>query len=193
MRCRRLQNDASVVAAEAEGVGQHGLHWGMRWCRDGHDIESRIERDEPGIGRQQTVANRDRGDDRLDTACGGQGVAGQAFGRRQGRYRLAEDPADGLRFGGVIVERAGAVQVDVVDVRRRQSGVVERSPYSESRTGAFGMRARRVVGVATEAGACQDGENRPAWRRLEQKKTRALGNGHSGSLHVERRAAVRRE
>jgi hypothetical protein len=69
--------------------------------------------------------------------------------------RLPNSAADRLAFGGVIGRRRGAVQVDVVDVDRAQTGRAQRSRHRHPGAEAFRVRRRHVVGIARFAGAEQ--------------------------------------
>ena len=110
---------------------------------------------------------------------------------------LAEDALDRGRLGGVVGRRRGAVGVDVVDVVRRQAGVVERQ--ADGALGAFAVDAGRddVVGVRAGAVAGELGEDAGAaalgvLQRLEDEDAGALGADEAVAVGVEGTAGLRR-
>ena len=95
---------------------------------------------------------QDRGDG-LDRAGGAEGVADHRLvgGHGDPPGVLAEDRPDGLQLGLVALRRRGRVGVDVVDVGRRQAGLLERAAGRADGADATGRRQRDVRGIGRRA------------------------------------------
>ncbi len=124
-----------------------------------HDIEVavRVRRHVVDRRRDAAVVHREDGRDRLDAARAGREVARHRLGRGDGdaaRVRLAQRELDGDGLGAVVVGRAGAVAVDVVDV------------------GGRGARRPRSRGASRATGPRRPGRCR-RWRRRTSRRRRA--------------------
>src|SRR5690554_4473546 len=121
-------HDGRIVPAEAKAVAHRVADCALPWLM-GRVVEIafgvrvvEIDRRRDDTGRQRL----DR-DDQFDAAAGSQRMSELALGARDAQRSsvFAEHVLDGLRFGFIAKRRAGAVRVDVVDLFRRQSAVVE--------------------------------------------------------------------
>ena len=98
--------------------------------------------------------HRQQHGNRLERAGGAEGVTGDALRRCDRHSPLAEHLGDGCRLGS-IVERGGrAVGIDVADVARLETGVVEGQPHARDRAGATRSGRGDVMGVGV-AGSAQ--------------------------------------
>ena len=97
---------------------------------------------------------------------------------------------NGLGLGCVVVDGAGPMQVHIVHGRRLDARVEERALHGLCRPGAFGVRPRGMVGIATQAGPGKPCKDLPALGiGFEHEKARTFTHGHARTIGVERRAA----
>ena len=78
--------------------------------------------------RRDVVADRQHAEDGLDRTGGAEQMAGAGFGRghRHPRGGIAEQPLRRAEFDLVAERRRGAVRVDVVEIRCRDAGALQR-------------------------------------------------------------------
>ena len=84
---------------------------------DGFETDGGVERGEAGIGRQRLTPQRLNADDGFDGSARGEGVAEKSF--RAGKWgdAVVKKSFQRLRLRKVVVACAGAVGVDVIDLR----------------------------------------------------------------------------
>jgi len=163
-----LQDDAGIVAPEAEGIRQHGTDLGPRGFAHGRKPKAGILGAKSGVRGQQTVGQSNDGNDRLDGARRSERVSGQTLGGRQRWEGGTKDLMERLGLGRVVVDGARAVQVHVVNGGRFNAGVIQSTPHGLRGPGALGMGARGVVGVAAQSRSRHQRENWPLrWRGFE--------------------------
>src|SRR5665213_357352 len=193
---RRFGRDhqAGVLTAETEGVGKHAADR----CASrhvGHHVESDGRVGMPVVDGWRDDAFLDRldGEDRFDRTGGSEGVADH---RLVGAYRhlahaLAEDRRQRHRFHLVVLRRAGAVRVDVVDGIRRHAGIVDGYLYRADDRRAVGLRPRAMEVVGFLADALDDGVDPGAPCHgsivvFQHQRRRAFGDDESVTVRRER-------
>ncbi len=107
----------------------------------------------PNCGRNQSLGNTQSRNHRLDGTGGGQGMSKSAFDRRQQRLLPVKKGVDGRGFGKIIIQGAGTMQVNVVDIRYRNSGILNGGLHGRQGAFAPGMRCHRVISVTGQAGS----------------------------------------
>ena len=135
-------------------------------------------------------------DDRLNRAARRQRVAEKPFGARERRHAVAEQSFQRLGFREIVLARAGAMGVHVINRRRIQPRPAQRRLHGGERPGTFGMRCGGVMRVAARAPAGEPRDNFcPARQRrflgLQHQHRRAFTQAHAGARGVERAAARR--
>ncbi|CCF97238.1 hypothetical protein RSK60_1940007 [Ralstonia solanacearum K60] len=194
---RAAEHQAAVGAAEAECIAERGAHAGRP---AGQHIVERERRIEPGrvdAGRQQLMAQRERGDHGFQRARRAQRVAGRALGRAAGR--AAEQRVDCAALGGIVAGGGGAVQVDVIDLAGCDAGRGQRLLHGQARAQALRVRRRHMVRVARFADAeQQDGIvaqclHGPVIGAFEQDESRGFADRDAVARHVERLAWLPRQ
>ena len=124
-------------------------------------------------------------------------MSGRRFGRCDGDARAIEHAADRGQFGGVAERRRRGVGIDVSDLRRLDTGGIDRQPHAALQAFAIGRRRRHAVGVRRGAIADDFGERRRAARqrmiqRLDYQNGGALAHDEAVALRIERpRGALR--
>src|SRR5689334_15598765 len=104
-------------------------------------------------------------------------MAGCAFGGAAWRI-CTEQLVDRLFFRGIVAARRRAVQVNVVDLSRRDTGACQRACHRRPCTGSFGVWRGHVEGIAALADAEQDDGIVRQWAlcALEERKPRAFAD-----------------
>ena len=138
-----------------------------RMSRCDGDVRGQVEALAGRVGVGQVDRRRDAaladGQDRgdgLDRAGRAEGVPEHRLvgGHRDPPGVVAEDRPDGLQLGLVALRRRGRVGVDVVDVGRRQAGLLERPPRRADGADATRRRQRDVRGIGRRAVADELGQ-----------------------------------
>src|SRR5579875_3780962 len=194
------EHEAAVVAAEAEGVGEHRTRL-PRTRLAAHDVQVHLGVQFLAAVRRRDELAVDREDrrHRLDGAGGTEAVPGHALGGGDRRPGLAEHLVDGAGLGEVVERGGGAVRVDVGDILGRELGVEERLLHAGHGALAVGGGSGDVVGVRGGPGAGHlRVDARPACDRmvprLEHEGGSALGHHEAVAAHVEgARDAARRQ
>ena len=145
--------------------------------------------------RRWCIDSKHRG--RLERAGRAEGVAGDALGRGHRRSGLAEHGDHRVRLGGVVERRRRAVGVDLPDVARLETGVVEREPHARDRPGTARRGRGDVVGVGVARRPEDLAEDRRPARLgvlplLQHEHRRALAHDEAVAVGVERPAHARR-
>ena len=127
----------------------------------GHGADHRFD----AAGRAQRVASRPLG-----------GVAGHAPAKHR-RHRQA--------FGGVVGGRGGAVQVDVVDVGRLQTGSAQSGLHRQAGAQTLGVRRGHVVCITGLADTQKKNvASRHSGVSLQQRKARTLADRQAVARRV---------
>ena len=138
-----LDDDARIVTAEAERIGDGDAHWRV-YCNVGGDVQIAV-----GVGllvadggRDDFLAGRHGAGDGLNGCRAAQQMTGHRLGRghMHALCRLAQRLPDGDGLVLLIERRGRAMRVDVVDILRRQSGILDRA-----QNGSRCRVARRAV------------------------------------------------
>ncbi len=169
-------------------------------CRSGRSsaqsrirlLKRRIELARVEAARNEAVLQAQRRDDRFGDAGGAQRVPGPALGRAA-RRRIAEDAVDRRVLGAIVGGRRRAVQVDVVDLVRREARARERVAHRLVHAGSFGVRRGHVVAVGAFAVAQQRHCAGRSLRALEQHEARRLADRDAVALRVARPARLARQ
>ena len=195
--CIRLgKNQHRVVAAEAERVAHHMCERCWLQCAHRRDSDRGIDGREAGIGRHGLSQQRFHTKHGFDGATGRKSVAEKSFGTGKRRHAIAEQRLQRLRFSEVVVARAGAVSIDVLNGGRIQIRAAQGGSHRRQRARALGMRRGRMMGIAARAPPAEPRQNLRATfqgvlLRLEHEETRAFAQRHSTPADIERPATSR--
>ena len=135
-----FRRDARVVAAEAEGVVDDGVHLHFaRGVRNVIQIAFRVGILQIDGRRDDAVFDGQRANGHFHRARRSQHVPGRALGGADGDfvYAFAKDGLDGLRFANVALRRGGAVGIDVIDILDGQAAAAQ--GHFHAARGAFAI------------------------------------------------------
>ena len=191
--CREDQH--RVVPAEAKRVAHDVREPGSGKFTHRLQSNRRINLAEAGIGRELLTAERLDAEHSFDRSAGGEGMAEEPFRAGERRDMFAEQSLQRLRFRQIVVARAGAVGVHVIDGRRFESCPGQRRPHGRDSAGAFRMRSGDVMRIAARTPAAQPRENlrtatKRAVFRLDHEHRRAFTQTHAAARRIERTAAL---
>ena len=109
------------------------------------------------VNRQEAILQSQDAEHRLDGTRGTRCMPRERLGRRHWRHVFAEEPHHGVALAGIVVGRARAMRIDVVDVRRLQPSQRQRlahrtiSPFAIRRRGGL-MERIASVAIARKQG-----------------------------------------
>ena len=153
-----LDDDASVVSAKAEGIGQ-GSAYGTFLSLVESEVHVVVQlRIIITLGmvdgrRDDIVLNAQYTDHTFYGTSGTKEVTGHALGRADVDLvsLLAEEILDSLGLGDVAYVSGSTVDIDVVDVFHAHASILESSLHDELSTEALGMRCSDVISVSAHA------------------------------------------
>ena len=127
---------------------------------------------------------------RFQNARRAERVAENALAGTERRHAVAEDGTQRERFHGVVVRRAGAVGVNVINFVRRDLRLCQRAVDGERQAGAIARRAGEMVGVVARAAAGkQNGRGRKQFALHQNNGRRAFAEAQADARFVKGTAA----
>ena len=144
------------------------------------------------------MAQGEHGGEDLDGSRGAETVAGLRFGGADGETAgvIAEDLLDGARLDRIVLRRARAVGIHVIDCLRLDPCFRQRAAHGEDGAAACGIGRGHVVGIRAHPIAGELGEDLRATPArvgflLEHEHRRAFAEREPGPAPIERAADVR--
>ena len=193
-----LEHQRGISAAEAEVVldGSADFHL-LRLVLADIDAAFRILVDDVDRRRRHLVANRKNRKDAFDTAGTAEQVTRSALGGAHHKLVgvFAEEFAHSAGFVDVAHGGRRAVCIEVVNVLRLQTGVVERHLHGAN--GAVRSRRRDVIGVTRKTITCEFAVDLGAAGNgvvivFENKQAAAFTHHKAVTINVERTGSVSR-
>ncbi len=138
--------------------------------------------------RQMAAVDRQQRRRRFKQAGGAERMAEKRLGgTHRGNRAGVEDRAGGVRFGGVVINGACTMRVDVSDLRGMNTRANQRALDRPAQAVAGRMGLGEVVRVAREGIAEDFAENRAAARfdhvqRFEHEKDAGFAEGHADAV-----------
>ena len=155
----------------------------------------RIHFAESGIGRKLAPTQRFNANHGLQGAAGSEGMTENSFRAGKRRNAVAKQMLQRLRFRQIVVARAGAVGVHIINRRRWKVRPTQGGLHCGQGAGAIGMRLGGVMRVATGAPAGETGDDfRAAFQGVrftfEHEHGCAFAKTHSAASRVKGPAAL---
>ena len=116
-------------------------------------------------------------------------MAGGALDGREGR-RIGKKSTHGPGLGQIILPGAGAVQIDIVDINRTDTGITKGQPHGGQSARSPGMGRGRMMGVTGKACPHKLGQGIFERRVRQQHHGRTLGHGHALPVFIQGMTAV---
>ncbi len=193
LRGGRLENEGGIGSAEAEGIGENGVEFGIAWCADEIELAGGIGLADIEAGGEDAVLESEQADCGFDGSGAAEEVAHCGFGGGDGDVFgvIAGPSGDGVGFGDVVERGAGAVGVEVLHLRGGNVGLPGGGGHGADGGEAFGVGLGEVMEVGGDAvaGDFRDGGGSPGKHGgfgFQNHHGSAFTEGESVAMGVER-------